>query len=217
MNDRTVVYYTSNREDERFEAKIRERLLKTIGDIPLISVSQKPIDFGYNICVGDVGISDQNVHRQLQIGAQHAKTKYVISAESDCLYPEAYFKYTPPIIDGCFRCNNLYILYKDKGPFYRKRYSECAQICGRDFLIREVDKYLEGQPMWNPVKYHGHQVVGILFWKKNWTLFETSIPVLNVKTGNGLHPRTRIMEGWNETEIPHWGTVEKMRKELFGE
>ena len=64
----TIIYYTSNKEDEAFEGKTRKKLLEVCGDIPIISVSQKPIDFGKNICVGDVGACDANLYRQIQIG-----------------------------------------------------------------------------------------------------------------------------------------------------
>ena len=48
----TVLYYTSNREGENFEIKVREIILENKGDLPLISVSQKPIDFGKNRAKG---------------------------------------------------------------------------------------------------------------------------------------------------------------------
>lgn len=63
MHKSTVVYYTSNKEHEYFENKVKKRLLKTIGDIPLISVSQKPMKgFGKNICVGEKSFCDASAH-----------------------------------------------------------------------------------------------------------------------------------------------------------
>lgn len=64
MIDATVLYYTSNREGENFEGRVREIILKNKGNLPLISVSQKPIDFGKNIVVGDHGASGFNMFRQ---------------------------------------------------------------------------------------------------------------------------------------------------------
>lgn len=87
----TVIYYTSNREEKEFENKVKAKLLEVIGKLPLISVSQKPIDFRKNICVGDVGVCDANLFRQIQIGCEAANTPFVISAETDCLYPPEYF------------------------------------------------------------------------------------------------------------------------------
>jgi hypothetical protein len=54
----TILYYTSNREDESFEKKIQENILKQT-DLPIISVSQKPINFGKNILNYKSGIATQ--------------------------------------------------------------------------------------------------------------------------------------------------------------
>ena len=82
---KTILYYTSNRENEEFEEKIRQNILENCGDLPIISISQKPIDFGKNICVGDVGHSYLNEWRQILIGAKKARTKHVILCEADFL------------------------------------------------------------------------------------------------------------------------------------
>ena len=97
MGDLTAIYYTCNRERPEFERRIQETLLEAMGDIPLISVSKKPIDLGHNICVGDVpgGDSSQNAYRQFQIGARAATTKWVCPVEADFLYPPEYFTFEP--------------------------------------------------------------------------------------------------------------------------
>lgn len=94
--DTTIIYYTSNREKPEFETKIQKNLFSVIGDTPLISISQQPIDFGENICVGNVGTSDHNIYRQIQLECLKAKTKYVCTAKADCLYPPTeYFNFVP--------------------------------------------------------------------------------------------------------------------------
>src|SRR5574337_272588 len=92
--DLTIIYYTSNWLDTHnpyFLANTKKQLLKAIGDLPLISVSQKPIALGKNICVGDIGRSHLNIYRQILIGAKAAKTKYVALAEDDILYSWEHF------------------------------------------------------------------------------------------------------------------------------
>ena len=215
----TVVYYTSNREDPDFEKEIMGRLLMTIGDLPLISVSQKPIDFGENFCVGDVGLSDQNVHRQLQLGAKAAKTPFVISAESDCIYPKEYFQFIPPEVNKAYRLDNVFILDREGG-FRRKAYSECGQIAGRDYLIKSIDTFYDGMGQWSTKKERGHRL-RYLFGSYRalkdapWSFFHTKVPIVNVKTGNGLHVVTRVnyLEE-SVMELPHWGSADKMRREL---
>ena len=55
MFDITAIYYTVNYISDYFAENIKKQILKVIDDMPLISVSQKPIDFGQNICVGKIG------------------------------------------------------------------------------------------------------------------------------------------------------------------
>lgn len=210
----TIIYYTSNREGEVFENKIKEKLRTACGDIPIISVSQKPINFGKNICVGNVGISNQNAFRQLQIGAKAANTPFIISAEADCLYPPDYFRYVPQEINECWRNTNVWILGIGGGGYYRKRYSEFSQICGREYLIESIDYYLEGKAIWNPVLEHG-SCGRRLFEKRRWKYFELKNPTISVKTYNGMHLKTGTMSGTEEPVLPFWGPADELRKELF--
>jgi len=97
--DLTVVYYTCNyleKENPVFLANTQHFLLKAIGQHPLISVSQKPMDFGQNICLGDIGRSHFNIYKQILIGAKAAKTKHVALAEDDILYSYAHFHTMTP-------------------------------------------------------------------------------------------------------------------------
>ena len=145
----TVIYYTSNKEPELFEQNIRKRLLDVIGNLPLISVSQKPIDFGDNICVGEnIGLSDANIFRQLLIGCEKASTPLIATAEADCLYPPTgYFDFKPKNIDMTYRYTNLWLFYTKycnrrlwrKG-FLKMDYSLCAQISGREYLIHHLKR-----------------------------------------------------------------------------
>ncbi len=214
----TVVYYTSNREDESFEKKIRAKLLEVIGDLPLISVSQKQIDFGKNICVGDVGVSNQNTFRQFQLGAINAKTPYVIAAEADCLYPREYFEFIPENITMCCRYDNVWIMYRDStAGFVRKEYSEGAQIWGREILISHYERRLRGRGYWNPVLEHGKNVP-LLFKKQSWSFFHGKVPVISIKTTEGMHRFTGVIPTQDPSgvkKLPFWGTAAKLRKEFF--
>ena len=62
MNDVTIIFYTSNDEDESFEKKIRDNILKQSNGIKIISVSRKPIDFGHNICIGEQPVCYTNCY-----------------------------------------------------------------------------------------------------------------------------------------------------------
>lgn len=214
----TVVYYTSNCENPEFEQKIRNKLIETIGNLPLISVSQKPLKFGKNICVGNVGISNQNVFRQLQVGAMQAKTPFVITAEADCLYPKEYFEFVPTDLNACVRYDNVWIVYKNStAGFVQKAYSECATIWGRENLIRHIEKRLKGRNKWRATIEHGSEVPKL--FGKHATSFHGEIPVINIKTTEGMHRYTGVMKNQDPRgvkKLPFWGTANKIRKEMFG-
>jgi hypothetical protein len=208
----TIIYYTSNHEEPAFENKIKGKLLEVCGEIPIISVSQKPIDFGKNICVGDVGACDANLFRQIQIGCGAATTPFVISAEADCLYPPEYFQFIPGDTDEYYRLDNLYILYQwGEAGFYKKSTAPFAQITGRENYTRMIEKALSGKPRWNKPKVH---VRIPLFLDKPWKVIDNKNPVINLKTLHGMRRHTAT-DGTPVDNIPYWGSAVKLRRELW--
>lgn len=215
MSELTVIYYTSNREDGVFEKNIRHRLLDAVGDIPIISVSQKPLDFGKNICVGDVGVSNQNAHRQFQIGAIEAKTRFVCAAESDFLYPKEYFSYIPERDDVAYRASNLYIAWPKYGA-YKKHTSEGATVIGREFAIRSIEKELEGLGMWNN-EVETKEKAPITFQRGEYLQFHTTVPVITFKTENNMHSKSPFDRKSRTGSLPYWGGIKDLYKELNNE
>jgi len=209
MLNSTILYYTANSEKSEFEGKIREELLKVKGDLPLISISQKPLNFGKNICVGNIGASYQNEFKQILLGCKEAKTKYVIMAEADCLYPPEYFTFIPPT-EHCYRYSNVWIMQEWIGKltgnsFRKKKYSDCAEIVGREYMIKQIEKHFKN-PESSRVIYTGLEY--------SW---ETENPVINIKTENGgMNKYTGVMS-WIEPkqELPYWGDVDKLRDKFF--
>ncbi len=202
----TVLYYTSNRENEVFEEKIRQKLLEAMGDLPLISISQKPIDFGKNICVGDVGTSGFNMFRQVLIGCKAAITPFVISAESDCLYPPDYFTFVPPRDNVPYRNSNLYVM-PDRRPFFfhKEEGATHSQVVGREFYIERLETLFKDAPEWNVAeknfpkeRHHRSDVFNEI------EHFKTENPVFQIKTHKGMRYYTRS-ERTPIHELPYWG------------
>lgn len=212
MVDATILYYTSNREDEGFESRVRENILKNSNGLPIISISHKPIDFGKNICVGDVGTSGFNMFRQVQIGCLEAKTKFIISAEADCLYPPDYFEFRPERDDKCYRNNNLYVM-PDKRSFffYKSEGATHAQIVGREFYLDTLDKLFKDAPQWSveeknfpKERYKKADVFDeIMYWKGE-------NPVFQIKTHKGMRYYTHSDRTPIES-LPYWGDGKKVR------
>lgn len=213
VNNATILYYTSNREKPDFEERVRENILKVCGNLPIISISQKPIDFGKNICVGDVGASGFNMFRQVQIGLLEAKTEFIISAEADCLYPPDYFTFRPDSSDKCYRDSNLYVMPDARDYFfYKKEGATHAQIVGRKFYLETLKKLFKGAPKWSveeknfpKERHHEADVFNeILYWK-------TKNPVFQIKTHKGMRYYTHS-DRTPIPSLPYWGDGVKVRR-----
>jgi hypothetical protein len=210
MNDTTVIYYTCNHEDEVFESHIRAVLLRMCKGLPIISVSQRPIVFGENICVGDVGANDHNIYQQILIGCRAVTTPFVVLAEADNLYPEAYFSFIPPDENAVYRYEPIYVLKLHRSYFFRKPTCEGAQIAGREYLIDLIEKEIGVNPSWSSTQY---KVNPYSVLERQWKTYTSDIPVVSIKTGNGLRGNTRT-EKLGVKCLPYWGSSKTVRSKL---
>ncbi|KKS95277.1 MAG: hypothetical protein UV71_C0009G0013 [Microgenomates group bacterium GW2011_GWC1_43_13] len=218
--DLTIIYYSSNREVPEFETRIRNNILKVCGDLPIISVTQKPIDFGKNIVVGDVGASGFNMFRQVQIACKEATTKFVVSAEADCLYPPDYFTFIPEKDNVCYRNKNLYVMGQYRTYFYKKEEGAThAQVVGREFCLRTLDKLFEGGPNWsikerNFPKERTHQKKEDVFGSDEIEFYETKNPIVQIKTSHSMRHYTHS-DRIPRDELPYWGKGVDFRKKYY--
>jgi hypothetical protein len=210
----TIIYYTWSRESTQFEQKIIDNLVKQAWDIPIISVSQKHLNLGKNICVWDVWFSYLNEWRQILIWAKEATTEYIIFAESDFLYPPDYFKLNP--VWDMYIYDNIYIVMNEKywNYYWKKKLSEWAQICKRELLIERYEKHLEWQPEWFDWE--------IVIWKRwdsplRYVEFEmfTWDPCVSFKTWDWLRTVTNVNVKSKEKNLPYWWDIKKLRKEYL--
>lgn len=217
MRDLTVIYYTSQRECPEFEARIRSALLESAAGLPLISVSQQPLDLGENIVVGDVGASSQNAWRQFLIGATAAKTEFVCTAESDFLYPAQYFAFRPPRRDTLYLARPLYTVTAMRGKvcIYRpkKLGSFGACVASREKLIQAVSEVLAPLSDWGDVDERQHHFNDIYHTIRR-SFFHLEIPVLSFQTDNGMHRGGPHYAG-SVRELPHWGTSQLLRRKFL--
>jgi len=213
----TIIYYTSNKEKPEFEQKIRDNILNVCGNLPIISVSQKPIDFGKNICVGDdVGITGFNVCRQSLIACEIATTKYIVVTEADTLYPPDYFTFVPPKDDKCYRNINLYVMGLRRDYFYRKIEGALhAQVINREFYIKRLKELFKDQPMWSKeMKNFPKEIHKPLFEKDMFEYYKTQDPVVQIKTREAMRFHTHS-ERIEIDEIPYWGKGVEFRKKYL--
>jgi hypothetical protein len=91
-------------------ALVKRVLLEAAGDIPIISVSQEPIDLGENICLGKIGRCWLSLYKQLLAGCEAAQSDWVVIAEHDCLYTPEHLNYLPSDADVFWYNNNRWLV-----------------------------------------------------------------------------------------------------------
>jgi len=220
MSDRvTILTYSSNRESPVFAARIRAQWQAVCGDLPVVSVTQQPMpDLGLNICVGDVGASNYNLFRQVQIGCEAATTDFVLSVEADCLYPPDYFTFVPDCLDRCYRNTNVYVMPQHRAFYWRKPKGDThAQIVGRLFYLDTLRWAFADGPAWSMAERN--------FPKERlrrdelqpadaMVPYATDAPVVQLKTSDGMRHYT-TSDRIDIPSLPYWGDGRDVRRRYF--
>lgn len=154
--NKTIIYITDSVLNEEIARACRTQLVKVAGDIPIISVSQKPLDLGLNINMGDIGRSWYNIYVQQLEGLKQATTEFVMIAEHDVMYTKEHIDWIPPdnktfwYNTNCWfvqwggnhpELNGMYSFWNDD----RKALSQL--VCDRKLLIESIEDrmfFLEG-------------------------------------------------------------------------
>lgn len=207
----TILYYSANTEDPTFEQKIIDNIKKQAGDIPIISVSRKPLNLGKNIVVGETPVCYPNSFRQILIGLKEAKTEFCIATESDCLYPLEYFQFTPPVNDKVYRYTNLWVHFDGRDKFWKKNWVEAAQMCGREHWIKCIEKVLGGTTSWDPISVNPPFV----FDEKDENSWTGDNPVISFKTRQGIGFKTGYHRDITTKVLPYWGSAEEIKQKYL--
>jgi len=220
-NQLTLLYYTASTIEEQLGDNVRKHLLEVNkGQYPIISVSQKPLNFGQNIHVGEIGKSYYNCYKQILTGATQVKTKYVAMCEDDTLYSEEHFAHRPSS-DAVFSYNtNMW--YTEETEYWNKGWhGMCTCIVATDYLVKTLQKRYDKFP--DIKKVVGKQTLryfsepgkkdGVAreFWNSKTPILTFNyFHALGGKAKSVAHPpkSTQILEPWGdcwELKKKFWG------------
>ena len=144
MKDITIIYYTANRISEFFLKNVQEHLIKASLGIPIISVSRTPMDFGENICVDGIDVSLHSAYKQILIGAQKVKTKYMACCEDDTLYVPEHFDFQPLNGSFCYNTNHWHLCVH--GFYYRGHRVMSQCVTSTELMIKTLEERFEKYP-----------------------------------------------------------------------
>lgn len=215
-NDLTIIYYTANKIPEGFMKKVQKVLLEAAGDTPIISVSQKPIDFGENICIGDIGTSSKNIYKQILIGAKAAKTEFVATCEDDTLYHKSHFEYRPKD-KFAYNMHKWSVYTWTEMYSYKRRRSTAAMIAPRELLIKALEErfLIKESEDWNWAelgRYEQHLGVTVQPTEE----FESNTPIVIFThpeaLGYGTQGERKKMGTMRAFDVPFWGKASDLIK-----
>jgi hypothetical protein len=195
--------------------------LVNCGDLPVVSVTHRPVNFGRNICVGAHPACYYNEFRQIQIGLQVVETPYVLTAEADCLYPPDYFRHAPDEAGKVYRYDNVWVLFARSHGNHRyhlKGYSDGAQMVDRLLWLGQIERKMGSKIEWvddvaaEPPLPWRFRTDGGYTW--------TGDPVISFKTRAGVRSNTALKISHrgrrvHTHELPHWGKAQELKERMF--
>jgi len=209
---KTILYYTDNTlDDTKLGDAVRDNLLSH--NIPIVSVSLKPIDFGYNL-VYDGGRCSESLLRQTIIGLSYIQNGTVYMCEHDCLYPPCHFELDDhpetSMYDGsCYRLWKRFAYQNNSSKWVRHL---SMAFGNRDTLLEGMQLLLEDH------LHNGKTLIYEPGFGESTKHLKTKLvfgrfPILDVRYGgnftSSLHVKsTRYMR------VPYWGKVITIRKQL---
>jgi len=226
MNDLTLLYYTAHKLPDDCAERVRAHLLESGAGLPIISVSQKPLNFGENICVGEIGQSFYNCYKQIYVGVQKVKTPFVACCEDDTLYNPEHFAFRPAE-DAFYYNKSMWYLegvrkgVRRGGIFWHKwQTGMFGCITRADLLLKVLKKRFDFTPEEPMPRRHyataGWQEPG-RFDGERTEFFKTKIPLITFNYFNALGGKARsvVHKPAEETYLDYWGDATKLKDNFW--
>ena len=214
---------------EDFAEKVRKELLKSIGDLPLISISKKPLDFGQNILDLEQHRSVTNIYKQILNATEKVETPYVALCEDDSLYPPAhFFTFRPKSNEFAYNLTRWNLFTWSKPPFYSIKFRRilASLIAPKDLLISALKERYEKYPdisklpekwMGEPGRNDYETMLGVKLQKA--VDFYTYEPLVVFSHPDSLG---YVVQGSKKRanpvralEIPYWGKAEDVLNKYY--
>jgi len=221
MNDLTILYYSDNSLPDAFAAAVRGTLATAAeigGGIPIVSVTQKPIQFGYNFLHNPVERSYRAILEQIRTGCWVCGTEFVALCEHDVIYPPEHFTLRPvPGYDVVFDQNRHRALL-DRGVYTPNVGGRSMQlvIARRTALIGDLNRKLIGlgrhdadfHGCFEPGKGDVARGIPPLDYERQWAGGPGILDLCN--HGGNYAPRKPAHPDRDVTTLAPWGAIAEL-------
>jgi len=216
-----LVYYTNHSADEKILLACQAQLKRCmeIWKFPIISVSQKPINFGQNFVMDKMESSVLSMYKQILKGLEECKTDVVFFAEHDVLYHPTHFDFTPERDDHFYYNRNEWRVSSQTGKAVYYLHNDTSQLSAlREPLMAHIKRAIEV----NSDSFHASYGIspprGIPPEEqkgKHFGVYMSQVPNIDIR-----HPKTTTKQrmdpsefrseysrrGWTESDkVPGWG------------
>jgi glycosyltransferase involved in cell wall biosynthesis len=203
---RVIIYYTDSQLEPRLASAVRKQLRKAAGPIPIISVSQEPLDFGVNINVGPKLKTYQSLYEQLLVGLTAAPEGSICYlCEHDVFYHPSHFAQIPKRDTHAYFNRNRYHYTLGAKSFLPARGKRALSQCvaRREMLIDHCKERLAlweaGEPNRMKIRFFN---------------FSSERPNVDIRHGDNLTPdgdykrkyRRGIKQEGEACNLPGWGS-----------
>jgi hypothetical protein len=220
----TLLYYSANLIPETFAVSIRNRIQEQSDRLgmPIISVTHKPIDFGKNICVGELKPCPYNVYKQILIGTRIVDTDTIVCVEDDTLYTDEHLSFIP-LNDETFFYNSTRLLverrrYVKKGN--RTLMSQC--VVSTKLMLETLERRYEKYPHmdFHAVKWFcepgRYEFKALKLPQPIREYFTTEFPSLTFSHRNNMGGVRKVFEDDGKfEEIPYWGNARELWEKVY--
>lgn len=216
-----VVYYTDNLLNPLLMSVVQEQILNSFDD-EIISVSLKPIEFGWNVVL-DQPRGILTMFKQILLGLETATADIIFMAEHDVLYHPSHFQFTPPSPSCYYYNQNVWKVDFISG---HALHYPCSQTSGlvadRQLLINHYKKRVEmvekngfsRRMGFEPGTHARQERVDMI----PSSTFMSEFPNIDIRHTSNLTPsrwakaefrNPKFTQGWTESDrVPGWGVTE---------
>jgi len=135
QKEKGIIFYTDSRIKEPVKSVVMDLIKKA--ELPIVSCSLSPLDFGKNVVLENEVRSYPTMVRQILMALENLDTKYVFYCEHDVLYPKEHFDFTPTKDDVFYYNINAWRWWIVGGwaITYDELHSLSGMCCNREFAL----------------------------------------------------------------------------------
>lgn len=198
-SNRVILYYTDSKLERTLAEAVRKNLATVAGPIPIISVSQEPLNFGKNICVGEKPRSLKSMYEQILAGVMAAPEDSIIYlCEHDVFYHPSHFAKIPRDNNAFYFNQNRYYWWVGENRFYQGGPSHKAlshAIVSKKYLTAKIKAMLDNDDFRLKVR------------RQNWTAERPNVDIrhgANLTKNDSEYAMKKRKHIYN---LPGWGGV----------